>query len=65
MLRRNLSLIKEFHQSQCVCHSSRVSLFFSKVFDMAEEEHDIILQKVQESKVRFSDPLLFRQTAEF
>lgn len=26
----------------------------SKVFDMGEEEHDIILQKVQESKVRRS-----------
>lgn len=24
----------------------------SKVFDMGEEEHDIVLQKVQESKVR-------------
>lgn len=31
----------------------------SKVFDMGEEEHDIILQKVQESKVRPSNNLIF------
>jgi len=39
----------------------------SKVFDMGEEEHDIILQKVQESKVRHTffpryQHLAFRHT---
>lgn len=28
------------------------TIHLSKVFDMGEEEHDIVLQKVQESKVR-------------
>ncbi len=31
---------------------SFLSDHLSEVFDMGEEEHDIILQKVQESKVR-------------
>lgn len=35
-------------------HCSYVCLCLSKVFDMGEEEHDIILQKVQESKVSHS-----------
>lgn len=31
--------------------------YLSKVFDMGEEEHDIILQKVQESKVSHSESI--------
>lgn len=35
-----------------------ILLFFPKAFDMGDEEHEIILQKVQESKVRHFTLLL-------
>lgn len=49
-------LSKNFLSCSCFGHARLFSLTVwlcpSKVFDMAEEEHEIILQKVQESKVR-------------